>query len=177
MSIRASRVGVAPGTTTLTIGSGGTVNLMGHLGLDRRPAQQDPGVKVRNAYGQLMGGSHFDARPTDFDLAKVYGYLPVHRGWISGKLSTAGDLGACCSGCAVGGPCGLGEEIATESDGKPLDPNQREAVARLVAAKLEAEDKALALRERRSRMLWGAIAGMAAGTTALLAVLQYFKKD
>lgn len=76
------KVGVAPGTTTLVIGRGGSVSLVG---------TQDPGVKIRSASGELVGAElgYFDARPTDMELSKIYGYTPVHRGWISGRLSDA----------------------------------------------------------------------------------------
>jgi hypothetical protein len=167
MSLSYGKVGISPGTTTLNIGRGGSVTVLGQV------ATQDPGVTRRNIYGHLMGPSV----PTDFDQAARRGYVPVHRGWISAKLDGAG-LGACCSSCATGGTCSgeLGEEVATVSNGKPLDPNQQKAIAQFVVNQLTLEEKALELKERRSRRFWGAIAGMAAGTTALVAVLQYFKK-
>jgi hypothetical protein len=99
------KVGLAPGTTTLTIGPG-AVNLVG------TQATQDPGVRIRHQDGSFRGadlGRYFDARPTDFDLSKIYGYTPVHRGWLVGKAVPSSDLGACCDSCASGGPCdGLG---------------------------------------------------------------------
>lgn len=171
MSISFGKVGISPGTTTLNIGSGGGITLVGVN------TQQDPGRTVRNAYGQLMGPS-FDARPTDFEQAKRRGYVPVHRGWISGKLSGAELYGACCSSCAGGGPCAseLGEEVATVSSGAGLDPNQQKAIAQFVMNQLTLEEKTLELKERRSRRFWGAIAGMSVATTTLVAVLTYFKK-
>lgn len=169
MSLSAGKVGIAPGTTTLTIGRGGSVTLVGH-------ATQDPGVVVRNAYGRLMGAElgYFDAKPTDFDLSKIYGYTPVHRGWLVGKLSTS-NLGGCCSGCAVGGACsgGLGEETATLEPA--LDPAQEKAIAQFVMNQLTLESKSLELKERRSRRFWGAVIGLASATTALVTVLAHVK--
>jgi hypothetical protein len=71
----AGKVGIAPGTTTVNISHPGQTTLVGG---------QDPGVRVRAADGTLKG--YFDARPTDFELSKYYGYTPVHRGWISAKV-------------------------------------------------------------------------------------------
>lgn len=166
--ISLGKVGVSPGTTTLNIQRGGSVTLLG------QNTHQDPGTSVRNAYGQLMG----PGRPTDFDQAARRGYLPVQRGWISGRLSGADLLGACCSSCANGGPCAseLGEEVAAVSSGAGLDPNQQKAIAQFVMNQLTLEEKTLELKERRSRRFWGAIAGIATGTTAMVAVLSYFKK-
>lgn len=163
MSLSYGKVGIAPGTTTLNIGRGGSVTLVGPA-----LAQQGHG-----------GIGYFDARPTDFEMAKVYGYLPRRRGWISGMPGVSQDLGACCASCAGGGPCsgGLGEEVATVSDGPKLSPAQQASIAQFVMNKLALEEKTLELKERRSRRFWGAIAGMAAGTTALIAVLSYMKKD
>lgn len=73
----APRVGVSPGTTTM-------------LALGRTNTSQDPGVIVRNADGHLRGLGAARG-PSDFDLAKVYGYLPVHRGWISGRPALSGS--------------------------------------------------------------------------------------
>jgi len=74
------KVGVAPGTTTLTIGPDGRPQLVG------------------------AGLGYFDAKPTDFDLSTIYGYTPVRRGWLRGEI-VPGGLGACCQSCADGGPC------------------------------------------------------------------------
>lgn len=167
MSLSYGKVGISPGTTTLTIGRGGSTTLVGH-GL----GQQDP---VQRAYASLMQLGYFDARPSDFDMSKVYNYMPARRGWISAKLDGAG-LGACCSGCAVGTACagGLGEEVATL---KPaLTPEQQKAISEFVMSQLELESKSLEIKERRSRRFWGAIAGLSIGTTALVAVLTYMKK-
>lgn len=163
MSLSYGKVGIAPGTLTLDIGRGGSVTLVGPA-LDR----------------QHNGGmGYFDARPTDFEMSKVYGYLPRRRGWITGVPGVAPGLGACCASCAGGGPCAgeLGEEVAKVSDGPNLSPAQQASIAQFVVNKLALEEKTLELKERRSRRFWGAIAGMAAGTTALIAVLSYMKKD
>lgn len=61
------KVGIAPGTTTLTFD------------------QTDV---------QLVGPtSGLGAVPSDFELAKMYGYLPVHSGWLVGKIEKGGGLG------------------------------------------------------------------------------------
>lgn len=62
------------------------------------------------------------------------------------------------------------------SSGAGLDPNQQKAIAQFVMNQLTLEEKSLELKERRSRRFWGAIAGIATGTTAMVAVLSYFKK-
>lgn len=149
------KVGIAPGTTTISIGRGGTVTLLG-----TQMAQQDPGVTVRNAYGQLSS-SYFDARPTDFEMVPRRGYLPVHRGWVTGRLS----------GAELGCPVPLGEEIATESDGTA----DQQAIAKIVLRQLQIEEKAHAIKEAQSRRFWGGIIGLAAATTALVSVLNYMK--
>lgn len=141
----AGKVGVAPGTTTLNIRPGGSVNLVG-VPVN---TQQDPGVRIRNAYGQINGLGYFDARPTDFELSKIYGYTPVHRGWITGQVS-----GACCGPCAVGGTC-LGEE----------EPRERFKMAATVGgAAVGAVVGALALHDRGT-------AWSAAGAGVLATVL------
>jgi hypothetical protein len=166
MSQLYGKVGIAPGTTTISIGRGGTITLLGS-----QNTQQDPGVTVRNAYGQLSN-TYFDARPTDFEMAPRRGFLPVQRGWITGKLSGSGW------GCSPrAGIRQLGEEIATESSGPGLDPDQQAAIAKFVLDQLAIEEKAQALKETRSRRFWGSIAGLAAGTTAIVAVLNYMKKS
>lgn len=79
------KVGVAPGTTTLTY-RGGRAQLVG-LG-------DDSGVIVRNASGvptPPMSGGLGMITPTDFDLSKIYGYLPVNSGWISAGLGQNDD--------------------------------------------------------------------------------------
>lgn len=167
MSLSTGKVGVAPGTTTLNIRDGGGASLLG-------AAQQDPGVIIRNIEGRLMGADlgYFDARPTDFDLSKIYGYTPVHRGWNVGILS--GGSGSCCSGCEVGGSCGgLGEEVATLEPA--LNPQEQKAIAQLVMNQLNLESKSLELKERRSARFWGAIAGLATITTATVAVLAHIR--
>ena len=92
------KVGIAPGTTTLNIQPGGSVNLVG--------VTQDPGVSIRNQEGNLAGLGYFDARPTDMELAKIRGYVPVHRGWISAKVKTTPLSDSCCPACESGsGSC------------------------------------------------------------------------
>lgn len=150
MSLSTGKVGVAPGTTTLNIRDGG-VSLLG-------AAQQDPGVIIRNIEGRLMGADlgYFDAKPTDFDLSKIYGYTPVHRGWNVGILSG-----------------GLGEEVATLEPA--LNPQEQKAIAQLVMNQLTLESKSLELKMHRSARFWGAIAGLATITTATVAVLAHIR--
>jgi hypothetical protein len=99
------KVGVAPGTLTMNLQPGGQLTLVGTeeplVAWPPVNRQQDPGVVVRSQTGVLKGLDYFDARPTDFDLSKIYGYTPVARGWITGELDDA-----CC------GPCGVGEPLS-----------------------------------------------------------------
>lgn len=95
--------GTAPGTTTLTIppGAKGPVTLVG-AGLGgyyqfgrysrRGPVKQDPGVLVRNNYGQLKGAGLGTVLPTDFDMAKMRGYLPYMTGWFPGNITFQPDV-------------------------------------------------------------------------------------
>lgn len=152
MSLSAGSVGIAPGTTTISIGQGGSISLVG--------AQQDPGTAVRNAYGELKGLGSFDAKPTDFDLSKIYGYMPVHRGWMVGKLDGAG----------------LGEESPLSALGPALSSEQTKQIAQMVMSQLVLEEKSLELKERRSRRFWGAVAGLAAATTAVVGVYVAIKR-
>lgn len=140
LSYSYSKVGVAPGTTTLTLGSGGVP----------RYTQQDPGVTVRNAYGQLMDAS-LGGR----------GLGPCGRGLGPGP-------GPCCGPCA-----GLGEEVATVTTGD-ASPEEIAEFAR-VLRKLELEHKEHSIREIKSRRFWGSIIGIAAGTGAVLGVLNYMR--
>ena len=82
----ARRVGVSPGTTTMMLGENTT---------------QDPGVIVRNADLQLRGLDDHRG-PSDFELAPMYGYLPVHRGWVSGRPALSGGLGSTADGTSKG---------------------------------------------------------------------------
>ena len=159
MALSYGKVGVAPGTTTLKIGPGGAVTLADH-------AQA----------GSSLG--YFDARPTDFDISRSYGYTPRRRGWIYGWPSVAPDSAPCCASCGAGGPCasGLGQDAAPAIDVPDLTTQQQAAISQFVMQQLALEEKTLEIKERKSRRFWGAIAGMAAGTTALVALLTYMKK-
>jgi hypothetical protein len=64
----------------------------------------------------------------------------------------------------------------TPIPGTTLTAQQAQAIAKHVMTQMELESKSLELKERRSRRFWGMIAGLAAGTTALVAVLSYLDK-
>lgn len=87
--------GTAPGTTTITIPPGGgtpaLVGLSGYYQYGRYnrhgQVRQDPGVLVRNAYGELKDAGLGIVLPTDFDETAMRGYLPYKTGWFPGNLT------------------------------------------------------------------------------------------
>jgi hypothetical protein len=95
------KTGTAPGTTTITIPPGaGPPVLVGGLGgyyqmgrYNRHGSvRQNPGVLVRNAYGDLKGAGLGVVLPTDFDMAPMRGYLPYMTGWIPGTVTYQPDV-------------------------------------------------------------------------------------
>jgi hypothetical protein len=100
------KTGTAPGTTTLTVGPG-PVELVGagpagtglggyysRFGRYRYadPVRQDPGVRIRNNYGALKGANLGIVLPTDFDMARMRGYLPYMTGWLPGTITYQPDV-------------------------------------------------------------------------------------
>jgi hypothetical protein len=119
------------------------------LTLGRTNTSQDPGVIVRNADGHLRGLGAAPG-PSDFDLAKVYGYLPVHRGWISGRPALSGAR------------LGLGQ------DGKPPIEDTLPVPTELDIAKLQAQAAREQIATQRHARVTGTIQAIAIGGTFLL---------
>lgn len=133
-------VGVSPGTTTLRLGEGGR-------------GRQDPGVTVRNNDGYLMGGG-LGIVPNDFELAKIYGYLPVHEGWITQYP----NRDTVFSGLGCGGGCSRMGAAA-----EPPLPTDAIALEQLQVTKLIEE-----LKTTRHIRFWTAITALSTVTGVLI---------
>lgn len=120
LQLTPQNVGTAPGTTTFTI-----------------PQQPQMSPTRRSLDGSGALGTVY---PTDFDLSRMYGYLPYNTGWISGKLIEAAQASA------------LGQEAAS-------DQTQLVALQTRMAA-LEVEQRQEELKTQRSTRIWTAVAGV-----------------
>lgn len=120
LQLTPQNVGTAPGTTTLML----------------------PRAEVtRN--GRSLNGALGTIYPTDFDLSKMYGYLPYNSGWISGKLVEEANAMA------------LGEEAASQ-----LSPDQQVMVMQAKMAALEVAAKEEEVKSSRSMRTWTIVAGL-----------------
>lgn len=153
--------GTAPGTTTLTIpAGGGTPVLVGARGLagyyqygryNRHGAvRQDPGVVVRNGYGELRGAGLGTVLPTDFDMAPMRGYLPYMTGWLPGRITYQPDV--------------LGE------GGGAIDILVAEQIRKAVADADHAEEKARSEKLARVWMVIGGLVGVGGLVVSVLAL-------
>jgi len=94
----------------------------------------------RNGRPQLAG-------PTDFDLAKIRGYLPYHRGWIVGGRAGGKSLE------------GLGQ-MPNPAEGETIDPAVAEEIlttyqARQARARaIQAEEQ---IKSQRAERIWLAV--------------------
>ena len=160
LSVAGGKTGTAPGTMTLTIDDG--------LGRVFRPGGQDPGVLVYNYYGQQMppmwdyGFVNHGLgmiTPTDFDKAKIYGYLPVTAGWLVGNLSTNQQLG--CPGGHVMAEGKFGTEPGTTLDPATADALLKHFQTRAAAATEQKEQEHIkSLRVGRAFAAISALVGV-----------------
>jgi hypothetical protein len=145
ITLAAGKVGVTPGTTTIALRNRrpelvglGSASAPAHPDSYRWPernpyGQQDPGRCVRNNWGELRGSGGLGViRPTDFELAKIRGYLPYESGWIVGNLSGTR----------------LGQDAAV--DNANGDAQQNLEMKRILEE----------LRSIRSQRIWGAVTAL-----------------
>jgi hypothetical protein len=118
LQLTPQNVGTAPGTTTFTI-----------------PQQPQMSPTRRSLDGAL--GTVY---PTDFDLSRMYGYLPYNSGWISGKLIQPGLRG---------------DEAAAM-----LAPEQQVVALQAKMAALEVAAKEEEVKTSRSMRTWTIVAGL-----------------
>ena len=123
-------VGTAPGTMTMTI----------------------PSAAMR-----LGGGALVTVYPTDFDLSKMYGYLPYNNGWISGKLNNPVVAA-------------LGAEAAS------MTPEQQMVALQAKVAALDVQTREEELRTQRSTRIWTAVAGVV-GVAGLVVSIYALKRS
>lgn len=133
-------VGTAPGTTTLTIPSA---------------AMTAPSVAQMAPTPRSLDGSLGTVYPTDFDVSRMYGYLPYNTGWIVGTLHQPERAP---SGKPAHAMYGLGQ---TSFPG--MSPEQMQLVAlQTKLVDLDVKTREEELRTRRSDRIWNAVTGLVA---------------
>lgn len=140
LQLTPANVGTAPGTTTLTI----------------------PRAQMRPTPRSLEGALG-TVYPTDFDLSKMYGYLPYNTGWISGRLINGKPI-----------PPGFVELRGAETPTDPaavalaitkMSPEQQAAALQVMETQIKALEVASReeeLRTQKSNRFWNIITGLVA---------------
>jgi len=125
------KVGVSPSTTTMYVPYQSTPELRAGLGVvteqdawtTGRRAQGLPGTTAIRLSGDNLGlvtrtaNRTLGDTPTDAQLAKIYGYMPVRTGWIHGNDIVTGKKFYSEAGAAAG--VGLGNPVVGMIAGDP----------------------------------------------------------